>query len=108
MPDLEQDADSQDMAEVYDEENTTEDGGDIAEPDLALDVYDVVTAADDSDDDQPRDPEDFDPDDIDEAEREAMLEEDDGIDDDDGDEATAGSADLVIDGDGSPADFQGG
>ena len=108
MPDLEQDADSQDLAEIFDETNTTEDGGDIAHPDLALDVYDVTTAEDDADEDQPVDPDDFDPDDIEEGEREAMLEEDDGIDDDDPNGAAADPADGVIDGDGSPADFQAG
>ena len=107
MPDLEQDADSQDLAEVFDETNTTDDGGDIADPDLALDVFDVVTAADDADEDQPGDPEDFDPDDLEEGEREAMLEEDDGVDDDDA-ASTRDPSDLVIEGDGSPADFQAG
>ncbi len=105
MPDLEQDADSQDLAEVFDETNTTEDGDDIADPDMALNVYDVTTAEDDADEDQPTDPEDFDPDDIEEGEREAMLEEGDGVDDD----ASPGDpSDAVIDGDGTPADFQAG
>jgi hypothetical protein len=80
MPDLEQDADSQDLAEVFDETNTTEDGVDIAHPDMAPNVYDVTTAEDDPDEDQPTDLDDFDPDDIDEADLEAMLEEDDGVD----------------------------
>ena len=107
MPDLEQDADSQDLAEVFDETNTTEDGGDIAHPDVALDVYDVTAADDDSDEDQPSDPGDFDPDTLDESDREAMLEEDDGVDDDSDDDASPGDpADAVLDGDGSPADFQ--
>jgi len=80
MADVDDDADSQDLAEVFDETNTTEDGYDIADPDMAPDVYDVTTAEDDDDEDQPEDPDDFDPDQLDEAEREEMLEEDDGID----------------------------
>ena len=80
MADVDDDADSQDLAEVFDETNTTEDGFDIADPDMARDVYDVTTAEDDDDEDQPEDPDDFDPDQLDEAEREEMLEEDDGVD----------------------------
>lgn len=76
MPDLEQDADSQDLAEVFDETNTT---------------------GDDADEDQPTDPEDFDPDDIEEGEREAMLEEGDGVDDDDDDASPGAPSDAVID-----------
>ena len=109
MPDLEQDADSQDLAEVFDETNTTEDGMDIADPDMAPNVFDVTSAEDDADEDDAEDPDDFDPDDIDEADREAMLEEDDGVDDDDSDDARSGDpSDAIIDGDGSPADFQAG
>jgi hypothetical protein len=80
MADVDDDADSQDLAEVFDETNTTEDGFDIADPDMAPDVYDVTTAEDDDDEDEPEDPDDFDPDQLDEAEREQMLEEDDGVD----------------------------
>ena len=108
MPDLKQDADSQDLAEVFDETNTTEDGGDIAHPDVALDVYDVTTAEDDSDEDRPGDPEDFNPDDIEEGERESMLEEGDGVDDDEAETSPQDPSDAVIEGDGSPADFQAG
>jgi hypothetical protein len=79
MPDFDDDADSQDLAEVFDETNITADGFDIADPDMAPDVYDV-TSTDDDDDDDDEDPDDFDPDEVDEAEREAMLEEDDGVD----------------------------
>jgi hypothetical protein len=80
MADVDDDADSQDLAEVFDETNTTEDGFDIADPDMAPDVYDVTTAADDDEEDEPEDPGDFDPDQLDEAEREQMLEQDDGVD----------------------------
>ena len=80
MADVDDDADSQDLAEVFDETNTTEDGFDIADPDMAPDVYDVTAAEDDDDADEPEDPADFDPDQLDEPEREQMLEEDDGVD----------------------------
>ena len=106
MPDLEQDADSQDMAEIFDETHTTEDGGDIAHPDMAPDVFDVTVADDDGDDEQPVDPDDFDPDRLDESERELMFEEDDGIDSDR--ETTRGRTDVVAGDDDSPADYQGG
>jgi hypothetical protein len=80
MADVDDDADSQDLAEVFDETNTTADGFDIADPDMAPDVYDVTSVQDDDDEDEPEDPDDFDPDALDEAEREKMLEEDDGVD----------------------------
>jgi hypothetical protein len=79
MPDFDDDADSQDLAEVFDETNTTEDGFDIANPDMAPDVYDV-TSAEDDEEEEDADPDEFDPDQIDEAEREQMLEEDEGVD----------------------------
>lgn len=80
MPDFDDaDTDGQDLAEVFDETNTTEDGFDIADPDMAPDVYDV-TSAEDDDQDEDEDPDDFDPDRMDEAERERMLEEDEGVD----------------------------
>ena len=79
MADVDDDADSQDLAEVFDETNTTRDGYDIADPDMAPDVYDV-TSVEDDELDEDENPDDFDPDQMDEAEREEMLEEDDGID----------------------------
>lgn len=106
--DLEMDADEQDMAEVFDETNITEDGEDIAHPDMERDVFDVTSAEDDADDDEfaDEDDEDFDPDQADDAELDSMMEEDDGIDSprslgrDEGDVVTAT--------DESPADYQGG
>ena len=80
MPDVDDDTDGQDLAEVFDETNTTADGFDIADPDMAPDVYDVTSAEDDDDEGEPEDPDDFDPDELNEDERERMLEEDDGID----------------------------
>jgi len=66
MADVDDDADSQDLAEVFDETNITQDGYDIADPDMAPDLYDVTSAEDDDDEDEPEDPDDFDPDEIDE------------------------------------------
>ncbi|MBV8684908.1 MAG: primosomal protein [Caulobacteraceae bacterium] len=101
-PDL--DADDQDQAETFDETNLTEDGEDIARPDMMRNVYDVTSAEDDAEDDELED--DFDPDALDESEREALLEEDEGIDDDEGPE-TRDEGDLVAVDDDRPADFEG-
>ncbi len=100
--------DEQDVAEIFDEDNITEDGVDIAHPDMERDVYDVTSAEDDSDDDDfgDEDDDDFDPDDVDEAELETMLEEDDGIDAPR--ELGRDDEDLVTATDESPADFEGG
>jgi hypothetical protein len=105
--DLEQDSDEQDQAETFDETNLTEDGDDIARPDMMRNVYDVTSAEDDADDDDfaDEDPDDFDPDALDETEVESLLEEDDGIDDDDG-PTTRDQGDLVAADDDSPADYQ--
>ena len=78
--DLNLDADAQDQAEVFDETNITRDGDDIAHPDMARDVYDVTRADGDADDEDETDADDFDPDAVDEAELEMMLESDDGVD----------------------------
>jgi hypothetical protein len=80
MTDPDETADSQDMAEIFDETNSSDDGADIAHPDIAPDEYDVTQAEDDADEDQPSDVDDFDPDDVDEADLEIMLEADDGVD----------------------------
>lgn len=105
--DLEMDADDQDMAEIFDEENITEDGVDIATSDMERDVFDVTTAEDDSDDDEfgDDDDDDFDPDQADDAELDTMMEEDDGIDGPS--PVTRDAADLVTATDESPADMQG-
>ena len=105
MPDLEQDSDSQDMAEIFDETNTTEDGVDIAHPDMASPLYDVTTAEDDADDDQPTDQDEYDVEELDESERELMFEEDDGIDTTR--PAPRDPMDLISDETDSPADLQG-
>ena len=104
--DLETGADAQDMAEVYDETNITEDGENIAHPDMERDVYDVVTAGDDAEDDAfaDSDDDDFDPDQADDAELDTMMEADDGID---SPRALArDEADVVTATEESPADFQ--
>jgi hypothetical protein len=96
--DLEQDADDQDQAETFDETHITEDGEDIAHLDMARNVYDVTSVDGDADDDdfEAEDADDFDPDELDEAEREALLEEDDGIDDDER-AKSHDESDLVLD-----------
>ena len=78
MPDPEDfDPDEQDLAEVFDEENITEDGFDIATSDLQRDVFDVTSADEDANEALAPD-DDFDPDQADEAELEeiVMAEED--------------------------------
>ena len=102
-----EDADDQDLAETFDETNLTEDGEDIARLDMMRNVYDVTTADGDADDDEFEDDgaDDFDPDELDESERESLLEEDDGIDDDDG-PVTRDQGDLVSLDDSRPSDFE--
>src|ERR1700756_5069581 len=104
-PDL--DADDQDHAETFDETNLTEDGEDIARPDVMRNVYDVTSAEDDVEDDDldDKDADNFDPDALDESQRESLLEEDDGIDDDEG-PVTHDQGDLVAVDDDQPADFE--
>jgi hypothetical protein len=105
-PDM--DADDQDQAETFDETHITEDGEDIARPDVMRNVFDVTSAEDDADDGdlEDQDPDDFDPDALDETEREVLLEEDDGVDDDDG-PITRDQGDVVAEDDDSPATYQG-
>lgn len=80
--DLDDEADGQDLAEVFDETNTTEDGEDIAHPDMAPNVYDVTYEDGDADESDEVD-EDFDPDLATDDELDEMLDRDDGVDDDD-------------------------
>ncbi|MFI4936391.1 MAG: primosomal protein [Caulobacterales bacterium] len=78
MPDPKQfELEGQDLAEVFDEENITEDGRDIATSDLQRDVYDVTSADEDANEALAPD-DDFDPDAADEAELDqiVMVEED--------------------------------
>jgi len=89
--DLNDGADAQDQAEVFDETNITRDGDDIAHPDMARDVFDVTREDEDS---EPLEAggADFDPDLADEAELEFELELDDGVDEP---RVLADDADLV-------------
>jgi hypothetical protein len=71
--------DGQDLAEVFDEENITEDGRDIATSDLQPDVYDLTSAPEDAREAlAPQD--DFDPDAADEAELEEIVMADEDLD----------------------------
>ena len=72
-------SDSQDLAEVFDEENITADGRDIATSDMERDVFDVTSV--DEDATEALEPEDdFDPDAADEAELEEILLADEDLD----------------------------
>ncbi len=109
MPDEPDEADGQDLAEVFDETNITEDGGDIATSDMQRDVFDVTAAEDDADEDDARAaPEStgdaFDPDSLDEAEYEEVVQADEDLD-----APRSYAADesaRVSDEDPGPADFE--
>ena len=99
MPDLDNDADPQDMAETFDETNREDqlaaaDGDDFENPDIAPDVFDVTSAFGDADDDDgvqyELDAADF-SDDIDEDDFEE--DEDDALALDGGDDASLLGAD---------------
>jgi hypothetical protein len=103
MPDQPDEIEGQDLAEVFDEDNITPNGRDIATSDLEPGVYDVTSSDEDADETlTPQD--DFDPDAADEAELEeiVMVEED----LDQPRSFAADDADLVADEDLSPADFE--
>jgi hypothetical protein len=106
MPDADDfEPDSQDQAEVFDEENITEDGRDIATSDLQRDLFDVTTADGDADSVlEPKD--DFDPDAADEAELEQIVMAEEDLDEPRG--FARSDADLVSDEDAQPEDFEGG
>lgn len=95
-------ADAQDQAEVFDETNITRDGDDIADPDMAREVFDVTREDEDS---EPMEAggTDFDPDLADEAELELELDLDDGADQS---RVLADDADLVATDDATPADYE--
>lgn len=105
MPDPREPAEieSQDLAETFDEENITPDGRDIATSDMQRDVYDVTSAPEDAD--EALAPDDaFDPDAMDEAEREEIVQVDEDLD---APRALAGDdADRVADYDAQPDDFE--
>ena len=83
MSDERDGGDEQDLAEVFDETNITEDGDDIAHPDMAPNVFDVTRDDEDADEDEERD---------------------DGVDDDE--PVGPDDEDRVTTEDDSPADYQ--
>jgi hypothetical protein len=104
-PDQPDEIEGQDLAEVFDEENITPDGRDIATSDMQRDVYDVTSADEDANEAlAPQD--DFDPDAADEGELEEIVMAEEDLDqprsfaDDD--------ADLVANDDLRPSDFEAG
>jgi hypothetical protein len=102
MPDPDE-TDAQDLAEVFDEENITPDGRDIATPDRQRDVYDMTSAAEDADGALAPD-DDFDPDAADEAELEQIVMAEEDLDEPRS--FTRDPADLVADEALSPADLE--
>ena len=103
MPDI-PDIEGQDQAEVFDEENITPDGRDIATPDLQRDVLDVTSVKEDAHDALAPDP-NFDPDKMDEAEYEEVVQAEEDLDEPS--PATRDEGDLVAEDDPRPADFEG-
>ena len=96
-------SDSQDQAEVFDEENITADGRDIATSDMQRDVFDVTSVDEDATAAlEPQD--DFDPDAADEAELEEIVLADEDLDEPRSFERS--DADLVAADDPRPADFE--
>jgi len=104
MPDPEDfEADGQDLAEVFDEENITEDGFDIATSDMQRDVFDATSADEDANEAlEPQD--DFDPDQADEAELEEIVMAEEDLDEPRS--FARGNADLVSTDDLSAADME--
>ena len=95
--------DDQDLAEIFDETNLTEDGVDIAHPDMAPNLFDVTSEDEDSDEDSDNG-EDFDPDSASDDELDRMLERDDGIGDDE--PVGPNDADRVTTEDEESADYE--
>jgi hypothetical protein len=105
-PDEFEEADGQDLAEVFDETNITEDGEDIATSDMQRDLLDVTAADDDADadDTMAADADDFDPDALDEAEYEEIVQREEDLDEP---RSFAGDdANRVLDEGESPADLE--
>jgi len=104
MPDRDDiDPDDQDQAEVFDEENITEDGYDIATSDMQPNLFDATTVDEDANEAlEPAD--DFDPDKADEAELEEIVMADEDLDEPRS--FARSNTDLVADEDLSPADLE--
>jgi hypothetical protein len=104
MPDpIDVDSDSQDLAEVFDEENITEDGYDIATSDMQRDLFDVTSTDEDANEALAPD-DDFDPDAADEAELEEIVMAEEDLDEPRS--FARDDADLVSDDDLQPADLE--
>ena len=104
MPDPD-DFEGQDLAEVFDEENITEDGYDIATSDMQRDVFDATSSDEDADEAlEPQD--DFDPDKADDAELQQIVMADEDLDEPRS--FARDNADLVADDDISTADMEAG
>jgi hypothetical protein len=99
------DFEGQDQAEVFDEENITPDGRDIATSDMERDVYDVTSADEDAHEALAPD-DDFDPDAADEAELEEIVRAEEDLDEPRS--FRRDDADLVASDDVRPADFEAG
>ena len=103
MPDIDNGADAQDEAEIFDETNREDEltlgGEDLTDdPDLARDVYDVTSAIGDADDDRfALEATDVDPDDLDDDDFEMDEDDDDDIDDDLEDEPDDDDPDSIDD-----------
>jgi hypothetical protein len=104
MPDRDDaEPDGQDQAEVFDEENITKDGYDIATSDMQADLFDATSVDEDANEAlEPQD--DFDPDQADEAELEEIVMADEDLDEPRS--FARSDADLVADDDVSPADLE--
>jgi hypothetical protein len=104
MPDRDDyEPDGQDLAEVFDEENITKDGYDIATSDMQADLFDATSVDEDANEAlEPQD--DFDPDQADEAELEEIVMAEEDLDEPRS--FARGNADLVADDDLSPADLE--
>jgi len=104
MPDPQDDEiEGQDLAEVFDEENITEDGYDIVASDMQRDVFDATSVDEDANEAlEPAD--DFDPDTADEAELEEIVMADEDLDEPRS--FARDDADLVADDDLQPADLE--
>src|ERR1700733_11719294 len=104
MPDPEDsEADGQDLAEVFDEENITPDGYDIATSDLQRDVFDATSVDEDANEALEPD-DDFDPDAADEAELEEIVMAEEDLDEPRS--FVRDDADLVADDDLQPAGLE--
>jgi hypothetical protein len=93
----------QDLAEVFDEENITEDGYDIVASDMQRSLFDATSVDEDANEALEPD-DDFDPDDADEAELEEIVMADEDLDEPRS--FVRDDADLVADEDLQPADLE--